>query len=48
MLGDAIPDAFKLIMQEASSETFVPVNCLTRIEDECKEIDMPLGVDVGG
>ena len=48
MLGNAIPDAFKLIMQEASSETFVSVNYLTRIEDECKEIDMPLGVELGG
>ncbi|MBL3589249.1 MAG: FMN-binding glutamate synthase family protein [gamma proteobacterium endosymbiont of Lamellibrachia anaximandri] len=41
LLDGSIPDLFKLIMQEASSDTFAPHNCLTRIDNECREIDMP-------
>lgn len=40
LLGDEknIPDSFKLIMQESSPETFLPIKCLTRIQDECKNV----------
>jgi len=44
LLGDAIPDHFALIMQEASADTFTPHTCLTRIGGECREIDLPVAV----
>jgi glutamate synthase domain-containing protein 2 len=45
LLGNSIPDPFTLIMQEASSDTFAPHNCLTRINNECKEIELPVGMN---
>ncbi len=42
LLGDDIPDTFKLIMQEASSDTFSPHSCLTRIDNECQKIELPV------
>ncbi len=44
LLGDSIPDPFTLIMLEAGSDTFAPHNCLTRIDNECKEIEQPIEV----
>jgi glutamate synthase domain-containing protein 2 len=41
LLTESIPDAFTMLMREASSQQFVPDECLTRIEDECKKIDSP-------
>ncbi|MET0049046.1 MAG: FMN-binding glutamate synthase family protein [Sedimenticola sp.] len=45
LIGDAIPDAFKLAMQEASSTVFSPNSCLTRFENEVggigSSIEMP-------
>ncbi|MCP4283585.1 MAG: FMN-binding glutamate synthase family protein, partial [Gammaproteobacteria bacterium] len=42
LLGNSVPDSFKLIMQEASSDAFSPHSCLTRIDNECREIEPPV------
>jgi glutamate synthase domain-containing protein 2 len=43
LLGDSIPETYTLIMQEASSSTFAPGDCLTRIGNECKKVEVPVG-----
>lgn len=48
LLGDGIPDAFKLIMQEASSDTFAPHSCLTRIDNECEALELTVALDTNG
>jgi len=34
LLGDRVPDAFKLVMQESAADSFVPASCLTRCGDK--------------
>lgn len=41
LLGDAIPESYKLIMQEGCSSSFSPDACLTRIDNECRGIELP-------
>jgi glutamate synthase domain-containing protein 2 len=41
LLGSSIPDAFKLIMQEADSSTFTPHSCLTHVDGLCQKVDFP-------
>ena len=35
LLEGDVPDRFKLLMQEARSDSFAPADCLTRIDDAC-------------
>lgn len=42
LLGEAIPDSFKLWMQEASSDIFAPHSCLTRFDNKVGDIDSPI------
>lgn len=49
LLTEPIPDAFTMLMREASPQQFVPDECLTRIGGECKKIDSPdAGEDASG
>jgi len=42
LVGERIPDAFGLIVQEARSNSFLPQCCLTRIDDEFTEVGSPV------
>jgi glutamate synthase domain-containing protein 2 len=49
LLTEPIPDAFTMLMREASPQQFVPDECLTRIGGECKKIDsLDAGEDASG
>jgi CBS domain-containing protein len=39
LLGGEIPDAFKLIMDESSSESFASGVCLAQFGDDCRALD---------
>ena len=52
LLTEEIPDSFKLIMQEASSDTFAPHSYLTRFDDQYEDLepsahphDQPMGAE---
>jgi len=48
LLADTVPDRFKLIMEEASADSFAPHSCLTRINDECIKIESGDGMGTTG
>lgn len=39
LLSEDVPESFKLYVEEARSDSFMPDHCLTHIDNECCEID---------
>jgi glutamate synthase domain-containing protein 2 len=37
--SETIPDYFKLMMEESSAKSFAPIAVMTRMDNECREID---------